>query len=102
MTGAAGWPLRALPRELEGARAVVDIAAGQVLHRSMVMPAPLVRTGDEVTVTLRRGPIEVEGRGIAAQTGQLGDVIHVMTPESKRRLAVRITGRRLVEVQHGR
>jgi flagella basal body P-ring formation protein FlgA len=99
---AEGWPLRALPRELEGGRAVVDIAAGQVLQRSMVVPAPLVRTGDEVTVTLRRGPIVVEGRGIAAQTGQLGDVIHVMNPESKRRLAVRITGRRLVEVQHGR
>jgi flagella basal body P-ring formation protein FlgA len=99
---ASGWALRPLPREVEGARAVVDIAAGQVLQQSMVAPAPLVRTGDEVTLTLRRGPIVVEGRGVAAQAGRLGDVIPVVNPNSKRRIAGRVTGRGSVEVEHDR
>jgi flagella basal body P-ring formation protein FlgA len=99
---AKGLQLKALPTDLVGARALTDIAAGQVLHRSMVVPAPLVRTGDEVALTLRSGPIVVEGRGIAAQTGRLGDVIHVVSPETKRRIAARVTGRGLAEVQHGR
>jgi flagella basal body P-ring formation protein FlgA len=97
-----GLPLLPPPGDLAGARAMVDIAAGQLIQRSMVVPAPLVRTGDEVAVTVRRGPVVVEGRGIAAQSGRLGDVIHVVNPGSRRRIAARVTARGSVEVEHGR
>lgn len=95
---AKALPFRPLPQDLEGARAVTDIAAGQVVQRSMVVPAPAVRTGDDVAVTVHRGPMVVEGRGIATQPGRLGDVIHVVNPESKKRIAARVTGRGAVEV----
>ena len=99
---ATGLPLLPLPTDLEGAHVTTDIPAGQVLRSSMVVPAPLVRTGDEIALTLRSGLIVVEGRGIAAQTGRLGDVIRVVAPGTKRRIAARVTGRGLAEVQHGR
>lgn len=99
---ATGLVLRPLPIDLQGARAVLDIAAGQVLNRSMVVPVPLVRTGDVVQLTLVSGDIVVEGRGIASQNGKLGDVIQVVAPDTKRRIAARVSGRGLAEVQHGR
>jgi flagella basal body P-ring formation protein FlgA len=99
---ASGWTLRPLPHDLDGARALVDIAAGQIVQLSMVLPAPLVRTGEVVTVTLRRGPILVESRGIAAQVGRLGEVVPVVNPDSKRRISGRVTGRGSVEVEHDR
>jgi flagella basal body P-ring formation protein FlgA len=99
---AAGWALRGLPLEVDAGRAVQDIAAGQVVQRPMVAPAPLVRAGDDVTLTFRIGPVVVEGRGVAIQAGRLGDVIHVVNPDSKRRITARVSGRGLVEVQHGR
>jgi flagella basal body P-ring formation protein FlgA len=96
-----GWPLRPLPDDLAGARVLTNVPAGQVVLRSMVAQAPFVRSGDEVTVSVINGPLLVQGKAIASQTGRLGDVIRVVTRENKRRVAARITGRGAVEVRHG-
>ncbi len=98
---AAGWGLRPLPTEVAGARAVTDLPAGQVVQRQMVVPAPLVRSGEAVTITVRAGGLQVQTRGVAAQAGRLGDVIRVVNADSGRRVSARVVGPAAVEVQHG-
>lgn len=98
---AAGWPLRALPVDVDGARAIADVPAGQVLRRQMLVTAPLVRSGEPVTVTFRAGGFEVQARGLAMQAGRLGELIKVVNPDSGRRLSARVVGPATVEVDHG-
>jgi flagella basal body P-ring formation protein FlgA len=98
---ATGWPLRSVPVEVAGARAVVDIPAGQVLQKQMIVPAPLVRGGETVTITVRSGGLQVQTQGVASQPGRLGDVIRVVNAGSGRRLSARVVGPASVEVQHG-
>lgn len=96
-----GWSLRALPTDVAGARAVVDLAAGQVVRRGMVVPAPLVRTGEPVTLAVVAGSLRVEARGVALQDGRLGDLVRVVNPDTGRRVPARVVGRGSVEVRHG-
>jgi flagella basal body P-ring formation protein FlgA len=98
---ADGWPLRPVPVDVVGARAVVDLPAGQVLQKPMIVPAPLVRSGEPVTITVRAGGLQVQTQGVAAQAGRLGDVIRVINSDSGRRLSARVVGPAAVEVQHG-
>lgn len=98
---ASGWVLRPLPTEVTGARVTTDVPAGQVLHRQMVVAAPLVRSGEAVTITMRAGGLQVETRGVAAQAGRLGELIRVVNADSGRRLSARVVGPAAVEVHHG-
>lgn len=98
---ATGWPLRALPTDVTGARATTDLPAGQVVQRQMVVPSPLVRSGEAVTITVRVGGLQVQTRGVAAQAGRMGEVIRVVNADSGRRLSARVVGPAAVEVQHG-
>ena len=98
---AGGWVLRPLPVEVTRARAVVDLPAGQVIHRGWVVQAPLVQSGESVSLTVVAGSLRVETRGIAMQGGRLGEVIRVVNPDTGRRLPARIVGPGAVEVRHG-
>lgn len=98
---AEGGLLKPLPVDVDGARAAVDLPAGQVLQRSMLVAGPLVRSGDDVVITVRAGALQVQTRGVAAQPGSLGQLIRVVTADSGRRLSARVVGRGAVEVQHG-
>lgn len=98
---AAGWPLRPLPTTAVGARLTTDVPAGQVLQRPMLVPAPVVRSGEPVTITVRAGGLQVQTKGVAAQAGRVGDLIRVINPDSGRRLSARVVGPGVVEVHHG-
>ena len=67
----------------------------------MIVPAPLVRSGEAVTITVRAGGLQVQTRGVAAQAGRLGDVIRVVNADSGRRVSARVVGPAAVEVQYG-
>jgi flagella basal body P-ring formation protein FlgA len=47
------------------------------------MTPPAVRSGDEVTVKVSIGAVEVTGVGVASGSGQAGDVIRIMQPRSR-------------------
>jgi flagella basal body P-ring formation protein FlgA len=98
---ASGWILRPLPVDVEGARAAVDLAAGQVIQRGMIVPAPLVRSGEPVTLAVVAGSLRVETRAVATQPGRLGEQVRVINPDTGRRLSARVVGRGAVEVRHG-
>jgi len=74
---------------------------GEVITQvALVLPA-LVTSGQEVVTVARVGGLEVRGRAIAAQSGQFGDSVIVVNPDSRRRLRARVTGEALVEVALG-
>jgi flagella basal body P-ring formation protein FlgA len=96
-------PFKALPGldAVTGARATRDLEAGTVITSPVVAAAPLVKSGQQVTVRARVGTIEARTIGIATQSGQAGDLVRVVIPESKRNLVGRVLASGEVEVTHG-
>ena len=84
--------------EIVGAQARRDIRAGEVLTDAAVIVPPLVKSGDEVRVSVSTGAIEVTGIGRASGSGRVGDLIRVLMPSSRKALKARITGPGSVEI----
>jgi flagella basal body P-ring formation protein FlgA len=84
--------------DVVGTRARRDIVAGELLTNALVIVPPAVRSGDEVRVVLTVGTVQVSGVGRASGSGQVGDLVRVMTPSSRKSLSARIIGRGAVEI----
>jgi flagella basal body P-ring formation protein FlgA len=96
----SGVAIRRLPAatDLVGTRARRDIASGELLTNALVVVPPAVRSGDQVSVLLKMGPVQVSGMGRASGSGQIGDTVRVTTLSGKKSLNARITGRGAVEI----
>jgi len=93
-------PLRRLPEmdEVVGSRLRRDVAAGEVVTAAIVQIPPAVRSGDDVSVTVKVGTVEVAGVGRASGSGLVGDVIRV-TPHGTRAMRrARIVAAGAVEI----
>lgn len=77
------------------------LAPGEVVTHTALVLQPLVASGQDVTTVARLGALEVRGRAVAAQSGQLGDTVIVVTPDTRKRLRGRVVGDALVEVLLG-
>ena len=75
-----------------------DIRVGEVLTNAAVIVPPLVKSGDEVRVSISTGAVEVTGIGRASGSGRAGDLIRVLMPSSRKGLKARITGPGSVEI----
>lgn len=84
--------------EMLGMRARRAIASGEALTASLVDVPPLVRSGDEVTATVRIGTVQINALTTASGSGHEGDIIRVLAPGTRRPLKARITGQGAVEV----
>jgi flagella basal body P-ring formation protein FlgA len=93
--------LRTLPRDVLGARVLLPTAAGAIITPTGVSVPPLVRSGDNVVARVRVPGVEVRGRAVASQDGNLGEIIRAVNPDSRRPLKVRVIARGEVEVVHG-
>ena len=93
-------PLRRLPAlaDVVGARPRRAVAAGEVMTAALVTVPPVVRSGDELTVTVTSGAVQVSGTGRASGSGHVGDEIRVTRPGSRQVLRARITGPGEVEI----
>jgi flagella basal body P-ring formation protein FlgA len=92
--------LRRMPElaDVVGSRARRAVVAGELLTNAVVSVPHAVRSGDEVRVIVTMGYVEVSGLGRASGSGQVGDMIQVATPSSRKLLKARIVGRGAVEV----
>jgi len=97
-------PLRRLPTvtTLVGAKTLRPLSAGLPIQAAFVAMKKLVEAGDKVTVVAAAGAIEVSATLIAADGGDIGDVIRVVNPETQRYLRGRIVRAGTVEVMHER
>lgn len=75
-------------------------AADAVLTMAALARAALVRSGGEVVTVARVDGLEVRGRAVAAQSGDLGDIVIVVNPDSRKRLRGRVVAPATVEVLH--
>jgi flagella basal body P-ring formation protein FlgA len=93
-------PLRRLPQmdEVLGARLRRDVAAGEIITAALVQIPPAVKSGDDVSVTVKVGAVEVAGVGRAASTGMIGDVIRVTPHGTKAMRRARIVAAGAVEI----
>ena len=83
---------------LIGLRARRAILAGEALTSTVLRVPPVVKSGDEVEVTVRLRAVRVTGTGIASGSGQIGDTVRITQPHSSRLLKGRITGPGAVEI----
>jgi len=95
-----GLALRRVPTlpELLGARLTRGLVAGAPIAADAVAMVPLVRSGDEVRLTVRHGGIEATVMAVAEQTAGLGQIIRVVNASSHRALRARVTAPGEVEV----
>jgi flagella basal body P-ring formation protein FlgA len=95
-------PLRRLPPadQVVGARALRPLETGQVIQAGLVQVARAVEAGSRVTVDAPSGAVEVTATMVAADAGNIGDVIRVSNPDSRRVVKGRIVARGRIEVIH--
>ena len=93
-------PLRRMPTpdEVLGVKARRAIAAGEALTSAVLVLPPSVKSGDKVTVKVTVGRVEVTGSAIASGTGNDGELIHILQPNTRRPMKARILGPGAVEV----
>ena len=93
-------PIAALLSEADviGRSAKRTIAAREPLTASMLRLPPIIRSGDEVMVTVQIGAVRVTGAGRASGSGHIGDTIRVIPPNSVQVLPARIVGPGRVEI----
>lgn len=95
-----GQLLQPLPSidDVLGAQARRSIAQGEVLIGTALARPAAVRAGEEVTLTIRSGALEVRGAARAVSSGSVGDVIRVTTPGSREIRRARVTAPATVEM----
>lgn len=89
-------PLDAI--ELVGRIARRPLRAGEILSGDDFVAPVLVLKNETVTLVYRRGALRAESFGIARESGALGQVVRVENLTSKKRLAGRVTGPGVVEM----
>ncbi len=82
---------------LRGSCSARSLRAGDYLRACDLKPIPVVRAGDRVELTLRRGAVMVSVPATARQEGSLGKVVPVRNELTKRLINARITGPGTVE-----
>lgn len=87
---------------LLGARVARDLAADTCLLAPMVLPAPAIRAGDDVTAWLRVPGVEVRTRMIAVDAGRVGGFVRVRPLDGKTAIRARVIGRAEVEIADAR
>lgn len=97
-----GLPIEPLPgpEQVIGGTTTRALAAGEAITARLVRMPPAVRSGDVVSTRVVVEGVEAVGVATALQSGNVGDVIRLVNPESRRQLRGRITGKAAVEVQH--
>ena len=85
--------------EIDGLWTKVRITAGSVLTMPRLAPVPSVEIGEELTLVVRNGLVEVKTRGRALEDGYTGQIISVMIKENKKKLKgmVKADGKVVVE-----
>ncbi|MDF1484204.1 flagellar basal body P-ring formation chaperone FlgA [Ramlibacter sp. H39-3-26] len=74
-----------------------SLRAGQVVMARFLEASVLVKRGQAVRISVRRGGVEVDGSGEALDAGALGDVVRVRNASSGKTIQARVTGEAAVE-----
>ena len=87
------------PIEAVGSRLKRKIKANLPLRNAWLWSPPLVKRGERVQMTFRRGGIFLSAQGEALGNGRRGDMIKVRNSRSKKILSGRVIGQNQVEME---
>ena len=80
------------PDEVVGLRAKRSLPVGHLLEVTDLEPLPLVYRGEGVALSIARGAIEIEMRGIVLADGWLGDRVRVRNPLTRKLMTATVCG----------
>ena len=66
------------------------VREGRVVRSRWLLRPSAVKRGDQVAIVLRRGGLEIRGRGRAVTDGAVGDRIRVVNSDSRRQIVGRV------------
>ncbi|MGA2443414.1 MAG: flagellar basal body P-ring formation chaperone FlgA, partial [Tepidisphaeraceae bacterium] len=75
-----------------GQEAAEELRPGTVMTAQLVNAVPLVKPGQLVTITLRRGSVQLRSVARAMEEGSLGQTIRVRNENTRDTLDVTVTG----------
>jgi flagella basal body P-ring formation protein FlgA len=75
-----------------GQEAAIDLEPGTIMSAQYVDPVPLVKPGQLVTITLRKGTIELRSVARAMEEGAMGQTIRVRKENTRDVMDVTVTG----------
>ncbi|HBN09510.1 MAG TPA: flagella basal body P-ring formation protein FlgA [Cyanobacteria bacterium UBA8530] len=84
---------------LSNARAKRDIPSGTVLTSGLIDLPSAIKSGSMVTVQVLSGDLTILSSGQALSDGQIGQLVRIRNPASKREFSGRVLGEGLVEVK---
>ena len=73
-------------------QAVRLLRSDTILRHSDVRPAPLVRSGEATTLSIKKGSLNIAVTLIALENGLMGDLIKLKNPDSGENLVARVAG----------
>jgi flagella basal body P-ring formation protein FlgA len=82
--------------QIAGKRSNRNINEGVILRESMLETAPMIHSGDPVTLEVRRGSVTVTTAAVARGDGAAGDIIQVQRAGTHERLRARVINNRKV------
>jgi flagella basal body P-ring formation protein FlgA len=93
----SGVPL-AVDADVTRMRARHAIAAGRIVVKEDLEEMPQVLRGQEVTVEVRHGAVEIETSAVALREARLGEPVTLQNPSSHMNYAARVVGQARVAV----
>ena len=78
--------------QIVGQQAARDLKPGTVLTSRLIDPVPLARLGQDVTVTLNQGGVQVRTVAKAMESGSFGQTIKVQSVQTQDVFVVTLTG----------
>ncbi len=87
----AGRQIFTTPAQIDGASAVMSLAAGMIITQSVVQAPLVVKSGQLVSVHVYSGGVMLAVDATADQPGRIGDTILLTNPASGRRFTAQVT-----------
>lgn len=89
------------PAAIVGGAASRDLVRGSALGERDVVRQKLVKSGDLVELSIRKGSVAARVAAYAVQDGRAGERIRIATSDRRRELVATVVGRGVVEVDLG-
>jgi flagella basal body P-ring formation protein FlgA len=86
-------------KEPIGALTLTQVTAGLPLTRSQFRRPPALIRGQNVTVRMGDGGWDVSIKGVAQESGMIGDLVKVLNPNTKKTVVGTVVAEGLVEVR---
>ena len=87
-----------VPADIAGMAASRRLVAGSVLRAADLVRPHLVRRGEQVTVSIRRGGLIITSAGRALADAAMGDTVRVVTASTSRTIEAVVEGNAAVRI----